>query len=121
MKVSYIELGGRKHPLCFSLSASAKLSDHFGDLDKMQKELSKKDIGTVARAADIILSVLMEAGRKYAKYIGEELPPALECSPADLIDVTDPEAIKAIFAAISGDTERNVEVQSKNADAKQDN
>ena len=50
---------------------------------------------------------------------GGELPTELPCRPADLIDVTDGEAVKAIFTAISADTARTVETKAKNAGATQ--
>ena len=34
MKVSYIELLGKKYPLCFSLTAATEMEEAFGGLDK---------------------------------------------------------------------------------------
>lgn len=117
MRVSYIELLGEKHPMCFSLSASEELSSEFGGLEKMQNALESKDIAQVASAVDKVLVCLLKAGRIYVGATGGELPAELTCRPADLIDVTDGEAVKAIFTAISADTTRTVETKQKNGKA----
>lgn len=112
MKVSYITLLDREYPLCFSLTASQELSDAFGGLDKMTKDLTGKDMGKMVKAVNTTLGILMKAGRIYSEAIGREVPEALPCQPCDVIDMTDPESIKAIFAAINGDTERSVETKN---------
>ena len=117
MKVSYIEFLGEKHPVCFSLSASEELSEKFGGLEKMQKNLTSGDIAKVSAAVDAVLTCLMKAGRIYVGAMGGDLPPELPCRPADLIDVTDKSAVESIFAAIQADTSREVETKGKNAKA----
>ena len=119
MRVSYIELLGEQHPLCFSLAASEELSEKFGSLEKMQKEMVSKDISKVAKAFDTILTILLKAGRIYVSATGGKLPAELPCRPADLIDVTDREAVRSIFTVISADTARTVETKTKNAGATQ--
>lgn len=119
MKVSYIELLGEKHPLCFSLAASEALSDEFGSLENMNKEITSGDIGKVAHAVDTLLTALLKAGRIYVSATGGELPKELPCRPADIIDVTDKTAIEAMFEAIRSDSTRTVEARPKNADATQ--
>lgn len=115
MRISYIELKpGEKHPMCFSLSAVEALCDEFGDLENMRKAVT--DSGTLAeqiKATNTVMSVLIDAGRKYCAEMGIELPPAIKCRPADLIDITDPSAVQAIFSTISSDSEREVEARSK--------
>lgn len=121
MKMSYIELAGKKHPLRLSLGASEKISDEFGSLDSMQKSLLNKDIsqGDTIRIIDRVLTILMEAGRIYASACGDELPPELTCRPVDLIDASDPAAIQAIISAMKDDTDRTVETEVKNVEATQ--
>lgn len=119
MRLSYIELLGEKHPMCFSLAASEELSEAFGGIENMQKAVGAKDIGTVAKAVDTILTALLKAGRIYTAAIGDPLPKELPCRPADLIDVTDKDAITAMFSAISDGAAREVEAKPKNADATQ--
>jgi len=119
MKISYIELLGKKYPLCFSLAATEKLNDAFGSMEKMTEAVTGNNVGDMAKAIDIILTVLMEAGRKYCKVTGQECPEPLECRPADLIDLTDPSAVSAIYSAMAVGKEREVEVSSKNAETTQ--
>ena len=118
MKITYIELLGKKYPLCFSLAASGKLSEAFGDLNKMQEKLSGGNVADIAKTVDTMLDILMDAGRKYCKIAGMDAPEALKCNPSDLIDLSDPTALTAIFSAISAGNEREVEVsESKNTEA----
>jgi len=116
MKISYIELLGKKYPLCFSLAATEKLNDAFGSMDKMTEAVTSKNVGEMAKAIDTILAVLMEAGRTYCRVTGQECPEPLDCRPADLIDLTDPTAVNAIYSAMAVGKEREVEVSSKNAE-----
>lgn len=119
MKISYIELLGKQYPLCFSLSATKALSDKFGDLTAMQKKIGDADLAVQADAICSMLSILLEAGQRYCRVAGLDCPPPLECDVGDVIDLSDPSAVTAIFAAISGGNKREVEVaESKNAEAK---
>lgn len=120
MKVTYIELLGQKHPMCFSLGASEQLDELFGGLENMDAELHSGNVARVARATNTVLEVLLKAGRIYVSATGEDLPPPLPCRPADLIDVTDKTYGSAIHNTISGDSAREVETVSKNAEATQD-
>lgn len=119
MKVTYIELLGKQHPLCFSLAASEKLDEAFGDLDRMQAELFSGNVKRVVKAADTILQVLLNAGRIYMSACGEPLPDPLPCRPADVIDVADQSAINAIWASIRDDSKQEVATETKNAEATQ--
>lgn len=111
MRVSYITLGGEKRPVCFSLSAIEDIEDRFGSLDKMRDELTSGKVKSI----NAVLEIMLRAGQAYCEAVGEECPPPLKCRPGDLIDVTDNNVVHDIFAAITGDTERTVEVRSKNA------
>lgn len=117
MRVSYIELLGARHPLCFSLAAVDAIEDAFGSMEAMSEELGSGQIGRIARAADTVLSILLKAGRIYCSACGEELPLALPCRPADVIDVADNDTIKTIFQALKGDSRREVETETKNVPA----
>lgn len=117
MKVTYVEFLGQKHPLCFSLAASEKILEEFGSMEAMSHAVTGQDVVRKVHAIDQVLQILMQAGRIYVSACGEELPPELPCRPADLIDVTDPKAVTAIFAAVRSDTERTVEAEAKNGEA----
>jgi len=116
MKISYINFLGTDYPLCFSMAASRKLSETFGGFDKMQEKLGSGDVAVLADVVDKILEILMEAGRIYCRMAKLECPEPLACRPSDIIDVSDPAAVSAIFAAMTAGSEREVEVVLKNAE-----
>ena len=119
MKISYIELLGQKHPMCMSLAAAERIDEEFGSMDAMLDELHCGEVKRVARAADKVIQILMQAGRVYASAMGETPPPPIPCRPADLIAVSDRESLQAIFSTMNDDTKREVETEGKNAGATQ--
>ncbi|MBD5169242.1 MAG: hypothetical protein HDT20_03860 [Oscillibacter sp.] len=119
MKVSYIELLGKQYPMCFSLTAATEMDKAFGGLESLAKRMQTGGLAEQAETINKALEILMKAGRTYAVAAGMEVPDPLPCSPADLIDVTDGAAVKAIFSAISNDTDREVETVPKNGQAAQ--
>lgn len=115
MRISYIELAGERHPLCFSLTAIESISEEWGDMDGMSKAISDtENLAGKLNAINRLLEILIAAGRRYGEMVGMELPPPLKCRPGDLIDITDSDAISNIFAAITNDSKRDVEAASKN-------
>lgn len=120
MRVSYIELLGQKHPMCFPLTAASAMEEAFGGLEGLLDRVNTGSLAQQASAINQALEILLKAGRVYASASGMELPDPLPCAPADLIDVTDGKAIKAIFSAVSADTEREVETVPKKQDAAQE-
>ena len=119
MKIGYIHLAGEDHPLCFSLSAAEKITAEFGDMEGMGKALSGSNMNVQLAAISKTLDILLDAGRKYAEVMGMDLPRKLPCKAADIIDITDESAIKAIFSAVQAGSDRDVEVASKNVEAGQ--
>ena len=119
MKISTIELLGKQYPMCFSLTAAAEMDEAFGGLETLSEQLTSNRIGMVARTVNTALEILLKAGRTYAALNGMEVPDPLPCAPADLIDIRDGKAVKAILSAISGDTEREVETEVPNGEAAQ--
>lgn len=121
MRVTTIELAGHEHPLCFSLSATEALIEEYGSLDQMVETLDGSDTVAQIRAVDTVLSILLDAGRRYYETMGFDLPPALNGRPGDVIDITDPSAVQAIFATMKKDAERKVEAApSKNGKPRRD-
>ena len=117
MKVSYIELLGEKHPLCFSLSATEEIVEEFGGTEQMTDAITGGDVLTKLRAVDKVLDVLLRAGRRYCAAAGLEMPEKpLGCRPADVMDVSDPSAVQAIFSTISSDSARTITAAPKNAE-----
>lgn len=113
MKISYIELLGQKHPLCYSLSAHEEITEAFGDSEKMRGRINDGDL----KAVETLLEILMRAGRRYCTAVGEELPPEIKCRIADVIDMTDPESVRSVFAAISNGSAREVDTASAEKNA----
>ena len=122
MRTTYIELLGEKHPLCFSLSAIEEICDEFGSVEEMQNILfNDEDTSGRLRAIGKLLNILIKAGRRYFNLIGEPLPKEIKGNVADLIDISDPDAVTKVFEAIASDSEREVEAQpTKNADPTQE-
>lgn len=119
MRVSTIELLGEKHPMCFSLTAATEMEEAFGGLENLSERMTGGSLAQRAAAINTALEILLKAGRIYASASGMEVPDPLPCAPADLIDVTDGGAVRSIFSAITGDTEREVETIPKNGEAAQ--
>lgn len=117
MRTQYLDLAGRKYPIRLTLTAAKELTERFGGIDKIGDALG----GDVSRNVDSVndlLTTLLRAGRVYAAACGEQLPPELECAPADLIDLSDISAvIGTVAAAMSDDASREVEAVSKNGEA----
>lgn len=120
MRVNYIELAGKKYPMCFSMSATEDICDAFGSTEAMFEAVGAADVKRRLQAFDTVLGILMRAGRKYCQLMGEEVPDELPCRPADVIDMSDPDAMTTLFSTISGDAETKVETVSKNAVPTQD-
>lgn len=112
MNISYIELRGDQHPLCYNLYAIEQICEEFGGLDKMQEAM---DGGNQAVAVGKVLKILLASGRAYCEEMGIDLPKAVK-NPSALIDITAPETVKAVFSAITSGKKTDVEVQTKNAE-----
>lgn len=108
MKLSFIEIGGEKRPVCFSLSAIEAIEDEFGSLDGMREALTAGKVSAINK----VLETMLRAGRAYCEGTGTECPPPLKCRPGDLIDATDTEIVAQIFSAMTNDTGRTVEVKA---------
>lgn len=121
MRTGYIELAGEKHPLCFSLSAIEDVCEEFGSVESMRDALTSADVGANLHAIDSVLTILLKAGRNYARAMGQNLPPELPCRPADVIDPSDTGVIQAIFDTITDGSKHDVDVKvkEKNAEATQ--
>lgn len=119
MERQYIELLGEKHPLCFSMSAAQRLTERFGSLDEMGAQLGSEDASIRRDAINDALEELMQAGRVYAKALGEPLPPQLPCKPADVLPPQTAPVLALILRTMRGDSQRDVEAEGsvKNVEA----
>ena len=99
MRVNYITIkDGERHPMCLSMSAVEEILEAFGSMEDMTAAIRGDDTLQKVKAVNTMLDILMRAGRRYCNEMGIEIPPALKGRPGDLIDVTDGEAIRAIFS-----------------------
>ena len=119
MNLSYISLRGERHPLCYNLLAVEEICDEFGSLDGMSEAINSNDQGKMISAVGKVLKALMDGGRAYCQEMDIELPRPIR-NPSALIDVTDPETVKAVFTTITAGKETTVEATPKNAEATQD-
>lgn len=117
MRISYATFLGTQYPMVFNLVAAERIEEQFGGLEGLQAALGTKRFGDMAKAVDGAFGILMDAGREYCQAAGIDCPPPLPCRPSAIIDLTDPEELKLIFAAIAGDSRREVEVAGKNGEA----
>lgn len=93
-----------------------KITDEFESIESMFAKLQSDNVGERIHTMTTLLDILLDSGRKYCELMGIEMPPPIRGSVGYLIDVTDADAIRAIFEVIGSDTQRTVEAKSKNAD-----
>ena len=119
--IQYIELLDKRYPMCFSITACEAIEAEFGSVKNLADVLSDEN-GKPFSALNKALEILIEAGRAYCRVAGLECPEPLPCRPGDLILLSDPETmnktIGKIFATMRDDSERTVEAQVKNPEAK---
>lgn len=114
MKRTYVKLGADEYPLCYSTYAIQRLCEIFGSLQGMADEL-KGGTADVSKSVRIIctqLQVLIDAGVRYTRLMGEESPdaPTLEtltelCDMVDLLHMQ-----QAISEVMSKDSATTVDV-----------
>ena len=114
MKREYVKLGTTEYPLCYSAYAIQRLSEIFGSLQSMGEELkaSKTDVSKSVKIICTQLQVLIDAGVRYTRLIGEETPdaPTLETLTelCDLTDILDMQ--QSIHEVMSKDSATTVDV-----------
>lgn len=114
MRVVYLSLGGKKYPMCMSLTSFERIEEEFGDLDQMLEALTDSSSGGLAvviRAAETALGIFLDAGRIYAASKGETVPPLPDCRITDLLGMDDLNFSDLISSVISSSTEREVEAE----------
>lgn len=117
MRMTYINLLGCRHPLCFSLAAYEEVLSTFGSMENLYAALTSENLAEIIHGLDELLPILMKAGRIYAAEIGEQLPPELKCKPLDVLDASDPLVLGTVISAIQKGTSRSVEIAQKNGEA----
>ena len=115
MRTGKITINKKDYLLCFSARAMRDCSERYGGVENIGKALME---GTEAQIMDEslwLLSAMMDAGARYAKVEGVEVPPPLEydalydlCGMDDLLEMK-----MSIFETISGGNERRIETEAE--------
>lgn len=103
MRVTYTEIGGTKYPLCLSLTACQKLSEHFGGICNIFDCEGHEEHEILANSIYVI-ACLMEAGSRYVNHtMGEHSVPPDISYLSDIYGLDDIAGIKSTaILAISG-------------------
>lgn len=113
MKVQYIELLGERHPLCFSMTAAKEITEDFGSFEEMANQIMSDNVSIRRDAATRAITVLLRAGRAYARARGDELPKEITCPVADIIGPETVPLVTLILTVIQGDSKREVATEDK--------
>ena len=112
MLINYIELAGEEHPICFSAEAMEMIEDEFGGMQEWSEKLQS---GTVVKTYNKTIEIFLNAGRDRMITEGKECPPPLKGKVSSLMGMDDLQAAMGkVMECVSADSERTVEVRSKN-------
>ena len=97
MKTVKINFGGKEYPMCFSTRVIKACNDKYGGVENISDVLT----GNVSKSLDEslwLLSIMLDAGERYAKLNGEEpqKAPAID----DLYDMYDADDLVNIVTKI---------------------
>lgn len=112
MRTPTIEIKGKKCLMCFSARAISACNDKYGNIDNLYNKMGASDGSGLC---DVLwfISVLLEAGDRYAKRNGIENPTPQ--SYDDLLDTYGLDDIedltKAIKKAVKDGSEETVEIE----------
>lgn len=130
-RVTYIELAGEKYPLVFSLGAAKKITEKYGEIDKIDEVLSLEHLDSETLGAiSGILEILIRQGCEYKNRFEGHLPPEMGAHTEDgkyvpltqeeielCIGLYDGKAIDAIAGAINASSKQELQVETKNETA----
>lgn len=120
-KLQYFEICNRRYPVICSFAAIAALDERFGSMEAMNEAFMSKKPSSVVRAFDDAMEIFLAEGSIYAEAYGLEVPPPLPCKPSSLVHITENDKLFGFIQALmDGDTRREVETVSKNAEATPD-
>lgn len=75
MRISFLEIEGRKYPLCFSLATSEMITEKYKNIKMMSRNLNDKNF-PLSRKIDMvcdILSALMKSGCDYYNILNKSI------------------------------------------------
>lgn len=120
MRTARITIDGAEHLLCFSARVVRACTERYGDIANIDDALAGRSAVQAMDEAVWIITVMMDAGARYAKLNGLDNPPPL--TEDELLDVCDlgdfTELISKIKETITNGKTPTVEAEpAKNAKA----
>ena len=118
MRTGKITINNKQYTLCFSARVIRNCAEKFGGMDKIDEVMNANDETEAFDSAIWLLNQLMQAGEKYCKANGmdTEKTPNID-EMLDLMGIDDFKNMKkSIAESISNGTERNLEIEEKNAE-----
>lgn len=112
MNIHYLNIAGTDYPICFSGAAIEDIVAAFGGMEAMSEGLLGQDITVVGK----VITILINAGSEYCRMMDLEYPPTPKGRIMALVGIKEmKDMVEQIFTAMTEDSERSVEVRSKNA------
>ena len=128
-RTTYIDIGGKKYPMRFSLGASIQMGKKYGSLVDMQKSMQESTLDKQIETIMWILELLIKQGCAYKNLFetnvpipedapiedGKYIPPSREAMEIgiDLLEAKD-----KIYACMGVGSKREVEAESKEKNVK---
>lgn len=113
MRVTEIDIMGKKYPMCFSARVMGAVEEKYGDMAGMADALTS---GAGAIGANVwLLEQVLKAGERYTALIGEGSTPAPTMDTLlDCCDLTDLSGLTAkLFDCIIGSRAKSVTLESE--------
>ena len=127
-RTSYYEIGGKMYPMRFGISATKKINERFGGIDKMADVLTgETDLSKLLDTVIFVLETLINQGCSYKNIFEKDIPapakaPVIDGKWVPLtteelevgIDITEVESLtKAIMKAYTGGAKKEISADSK--------
>ena len=121
MKTGKIEILGREHTLCFSTRVTSHCIEKYGSIDAMFDALDGDDLGKALEQSLWLLSEMLDAGRRYAKFAWDREEKAISLDELlDLYGLDDLTALcLALRETVINGSQREVITEAKNGEATQ--
>ena len=121
MKVITKRICGEERVLCYSLRVTKAVTERFGS-GGIREKLKESSTAETLDAVIWMLTLMMQAGKKYADMNGMSCPPAP--SEDDMLDqygLDDLEELYGTFSdTMAAGSEQSIEAESKNAETTRD-
>ena len=121
MKTGKIEILGKEQTLCFSTRVTSHCIEKYGSIDAMFDALGGDDLGKALEQSLWLLSEMLDAGRRYAKFAWDREEKAISLDELlDLYGLDDLTALcLALRETVINGSQREVVTEAKNGEATQ--